>query len=194
MPSLKLCAIPNCAKPAFRREWCSSHWHRWQRYGEPTASGPLSGKAPRFIKNVALNYCGDDCLTWPFARDRGGYGVIQINGKPQGVHRVVCEMYRGPAPTPDHEAAHECGKGHAGCCNPQHLFWKTCAENSADRLRHGTHSRGTKNGRVKLTEENVRSIRAFAGTMRQCDIGERFGVSQQVVSSIINRKGWSWLP
>lgn len=68
------------------------------------------GAATRFYHEVALPYEGDDCLIWPFSRDRQGYGHFATNGKPRKAHRLVCEAHCGPPPTSSHVAAHRCGK------------------------------------------------------------------------------------
>lgn len=32
----KICAVDDCEKPAFRREWCNAHYQRWLKHGDPT--------------------------------------------------------------------------------------------------------------------------------------------------------------
>ena len=96
----------------------------------------------RYFQEIVLPYTGDDCLKWPFGGIRAGYGQLNTGGRQQYVHALACESTYGPAPTPNHVASHNCGKGHEGCCNPRHMAWKTRAEDAADRLVHGTHNRG----------------------------------------------------
>lgn len=77
-------------------------------------------------------------------RGRGdtlGAAQINLGGRSVIVARMVCEEVNGPPPTPAHQAAHSCGKGHLGCITPQHLRWATQVENEADKLIHGTHNR-----------------------------------------------------
>lgn len=51
------------------------------------------------------------------------------------VHRLVCEAFHGPAPTPEHIAAHA---NHIGDDNrPGNLRWATTAEKLADMIRDG---------------------------------------------------------
>lgn len=47
---------------------------------------------------------------------------------------------------------------------------------------------------AKLTEENVRAIRALAGTMLQKDIAALFNTARNNVCNIINRKTWKHIP
>lgn len=71
------------------------------------------------------------------------------------------------------------------------LRYDTRAGNFADKVRHGTHQRGERNGHRKLTEIEIRAIRAAKGT--QQDIADVFGICQPHVSDIKNGKAWSHL-
>src|SRR5258708_1433259 len=73
----------------------------------------------------------DFCLIWPFARKGGGYAQIGSDGIL--LHRLMCEYRNGPAPTSEHYATHSCGRGHEGCINPNHLRWRTPAQNQLER-------------------------------------------------------------
>ena len=151
------------------------------------------GSLKRFFETKVLTCTRASCLFWPFPSKTHGYGVIWWDGKMQNVSRLACEIVHGPAPSPDHEIAHSCGKGQLGCVNPQHVRWATSKENHADKLLHGTHNRGSRHGNAKLTEGNVRRIRALALTMSQRQIAKQFGVTFQAINDIVRRKNWSWL-
>lgn len=193
MPLERICQIEGCGNPIYCRKWCSAHYERWRAHGDPNAGGTSPGLPKKFLYETALNYRGDNCLKWPFADNGVGYGVININHKMQLVHRVVCEIVHGLPPSKTHQAAHSCGKGHEGCCAPLHLSWKTRAENRHDTIRHGTHKFGENHVWAKLTQQNVRAIRALAATKSQQALADQFGVSRILVRHIINRKQWAWL-
>lgn len=148
----------------------------------------------QFITDVVLEWDSDDCLPWPFYRNAGGYGRFRSGGVKHIASRFVCELFWGKPPTPKHEAAHSCGNGNEGCVNPWHLSWKTLAENQQDRATHGTDNGGERNGRVILTENDVRCIRALRGTMLQKDIALMFGVSPRTISNIMHYEIWKDLP
>jgi hypothetical protein len=139
---------------------------------------------------VVLAYDGNECLIWPYARIKAGYAQL---GGGKYVHRLACEELYGPPPTPEHEAAHSCGNGHLGCVAKRHLSWKTHAENMADKLIHGTHNRGERQGRSKLTEANVREIRQLNGIFLDREIAAIFGVSRGTINDIMRRTTWGWL-
>jgi hypothetical protein len=134
-----------------------------------------------WIRDVALPYQNDACLIWPFARSRDGYGNFGREGKNIKAHRYICTLVKGEPPTPDHHAAHSCGRGPDGCVSPIHLSWKTPAENFLE---------GQKHPRRKLTAEQVIEIRALKDLERVQDIAERFGVTECNIRKIQAGKLW----
>lgn len=133
---------------------------------------------------------GDDCLIWPWG-NRRGYAVVSVNGKQPFATRVMCELRYGPPPTPSHESAHSCGRGHLGCVNPNHLSWKTRSDNQRDRRRHGTHGKGRWNHvKFKLTPEKVAQIRAIGSSKSKQEIGIIFGITPSNVAKILKYQSW----
>ena len=152
------------------------------------------GEPMRYFREVVLSYDGDECLTWPYAKDSGGYGQFRHNGLTKRVHRVICEKANGPAPTPDHEAAHSCGKGNEACCAKRHMVWKTHADNLVDCVDHGTAARGERCGTSKLTESDIHKIRALKGIKTPGEIGSMLGVHRATIGQIHRGERWGWLP
>jgi hypothetical protein len=187
MAMSKTCSI--CAKPVKSRDLCAAHLHRLVRHGDPLGGGIRNGEAGRFYRDVVLQNKDDACLLWPYSR-RNGYGQLYKDGRTHVVSRLACQDVYGLPPTPTHEAAHSCGNGHLGCVNPKHLSWKTPVENHADKLIHGTRSRGEKHGAAKLTEADVVQIRSMRGTRSLREIAAQFGVSRSAVSQIHLGNNW----
>lgn len=186
----RLCSIPDCGKRSEARGLCPAHYRRWRRHGSATGGGTGKGEVRKYLDDFVMTYDGEDCLVWPYAKSGNGYGLIKIDGKNRLVPRLICESLSGPPPTPNHEAAHSCGKGHEGCVNPNHLRWATHVENCADRALHGTQVIGAAHDSAKLTEDDVREIRRLRNRLPQTEIAERFGVVQSRVGAI--QRGESW--
>jgi hypothetical protein len=87
----------------------------------------------------------DDCWNWIGAFSKKSRGtdrpVIQEAGRGSRilqVARVVLTFYKGPAPSPEHEAGHTCPGGeNSRCVNPRHLEWMTRVENEQWKSRMG---------------------------------------------------------
>ena len=195
MTEPKVCAVEGCGKaPVNSRGWCWSHYHRWRRYGDPEAGGTTPGALLKWlIENQS--HAGDDCLWWPFGRATSGYCYMTIDGKRELASRAMCALAHGAPPTTNHQALHSCGQGHKGCVNPKHLRWGTPAENGADMVAHGTSTRGRKNARALLTEDDVREIKRI---IRECGFSQsqaarRFGVTRSAVAVIMQGRTWGWL-
>jgi hypothetical protein len=147
------------------------------------------GKGIAFAR-AALSYEGTECLIWPFNRGAYGYGSFSVDGELWYAHRWVCEQVNGPAPTPEHQAAHDCGRGHDGCIHPRHLLWKTPLENSQDKILHGTTNIGPGRRRNKLTPDQVDEIRQITTIAEQNEAATRYGVSSSLIRKIIYGKAW----
>jgi hypothetical protein len=122
MASRAICSVTGCDKPHLARNFCNDHYRRFRRHGDPEGGGTGQGELRRWIDTVALPYTGADCLIWPFGRHKDGYAQGRYPGLPTGrAYRAICELAHGKPPTPEHEAAHTCGQGRAGCVAPGHL-------------------------------------------------------------------------
>lgn len=189
------CKIEDCTGVAIARNLCHKHWRRLRLYGDPlTHIRSSQGEAESYLKDVVLNYSGEDCLIWPFDRTDQGYARIkpQDNGT-RVVPRIICEHIYGKPPTIEHQAAHSCGKGHEGCVNPKHLRWATPPENIADKKMHGTWLMGEDVPTAKLTENDVRRIRHLGSQMQQKEIAHLYNVSQATIWKILTHRTWRWL-
>lgn len=138
------------------------------------------------------------CWTWTLAKNRSGYGIFKSNaiGGRGLAHRLAYELEVGPIPE-GMVVCHRCDN--PPCCNPDHLFLGTRADNNRDMASKGRHRlqrrpelvRGAANPNTTLTEEDVTSIRSLGanGVSRRA-IASRFGISSTTASNIINRRTW----
>lgn len=146
-----------------------------------TIDNPGSGKILLWVRDVAMPYRGDDCLIYPFARSRDGYATTVSQGKAVKIHRLICERIHGKPPTDKHHAAHSCGNGAGGCCNPRHLSWKTPSENFKEGERHP---------KWKLTAEQVAEIRSLRGVEKPHVTAKRFPVTECTIRKIQTGRLW----
>lgn len=104
------------------------------------------------------------------------------------VGRIVLSAFVGPCP-PGMETRHLDN-------NPENnrltnLCWGTKQENGQDK-RNAGNAKGHRNGRAKLTDEQVGTIfELYAAGHKQAAIAEEMGVSQTLVSLILRRANWT---
>lgn len=151
------------------------------------------GKTYKWIV-AHVGYQDDWCLMWPFGSKLHGYGQMSHLGVRYYAHRLMCELAHGAPPSPLHEAAHSCGRGHEGCVNPQHLSWKTKSENLLDCRQHGTQVRSKFGIGGRLNAEIAQQIRELKGVKLQREIAEQFNVSESTVSDIWLGRTWTREP
>jgi hypothetical protein len=105
------------------------------------------------------------------------------------VHTLVLLAFVGPCPE-GMECRHLNGKHQDN--RRENLEWNTHLVNLGDMVVHGTSFAGVKHPKAKLTEDDIREIRAANATERA--LGEVYGVSQVTINSIRTRKTWKHVP
>lgn len=186
----QICSVDGCGNPHNAKGYCDSHYARWKRHGDPTLGGAAKGDLMKFIDR-ALKSNTDSCVIWTFGKGSHGYGEIRYEGKMQTVPRLVCKLAHGASFLPSAQAAHSCGN--RACINPKHLRWATPIDNNADKLIHGTVSKGEKHGMAILSDANVLEIWNMKGKKSQKDLAKEFGVSRQTITNIHTKIRWGWL-
>lgn len=145
-----------------------------------TPDNPCNSPVMKWIA-AHLSYDGEGCLTWPFGRDGRGYGLLVRRGRSLKAHRYICEWVKGPPPTPEHHAAHSCGRGDQACVDQRHLDWKTPAANYKESAPHP---------RDKLTFAQVRDIRPLKGVEKPEVTAARYGVTERTIRKIHSGETW----
>lgn len=123
------------------RGWCTKHYQRWQKYGDPTKVTILRGsenQVRRFLQKVRP---GDGCWEWLGNIGPDGYSRFSGVGP---AHRFAYELLIGPIPE-GYELDHLCHSmdstclggydcPHRRCVNPAHLEPVTKQENGRRSL------------------------------------------------------------
>ena len=128
------------------------------------------------------------CWPWTALRSRSGYGHTYVRSSPARAHRVAWELTRGPIP--EGLIVRHLVCDNPLCCNPAHLAVGTNADNSADMTAKGRQALGVRNGNVRLTEADVRALRATSETVSCAEWGRRLGVSKRVIYDVRSGRIW----
>lgn len=174
-----ICTIEDCSKAVLARGWCSAHYDRWLRTGDPLGSSRPT-VADRFWRKVEKT---DTCWIWTGSVSPKGYGRLNVKGKVQLAHRVSYGLHHGePGGL---VVCHRCDN--PPCVNPAHLFIGTKADNTADMMAkgRGVQPSGDCNGMSKITEAQaveLRALRSDGWLLRE--IADRYGLHASHVSRI----------
>jgi len=164
-------------------------------------------KSPDF-DNVALFWekvqkDPDGCWLWTGSKNNKGYGQVTVRNRAVLAHRYSYELAFGPIPD-GQEVCHDCPTGdNPACVKPAHLFLGTHHENMRDasekgRMASGDRSsaalhpesapRGERHGNAKLTDEQVRRIRAEREQgVRLTVLAAQYGISTDYASALVRR-------
>ena len=143
-------------------------------------------KVASIIQSRSIPEPNSGCLLWegtlsskPGKRVKQLYGSIRLRQKMVRVHRVAFEAAYGPIPE-GKDVLHTCDV--TICCNPNHLFLGTNADNIADKVAKDR-------GRKRLTHEKAVEIHALRQTgMRVGELARKFDLHPGFVSNLLSGK------
>jgi HNH endonuclease len=142
----RTCTVDGCRAKRLARGWCSMHYARWRRWGDPlrevdTATRFWSkvdkdGPVPSHMPN--LGPC------WVWTAGGGRYGQFSTGkGRNHLAHRFAYELTVGPIPA-GLLVCHHCDNGL--CVRPEHLFVGTQLLNRRDCVQKGRTAKGERVG------------------------------------------------
>lgn len=136
-----------------------------------------------------------NCWEWQRALTGGDrthrYAMVHYDERVRHVNRITFEK-QGNVLTPKIHVRHKCD--HSKCVNPNHLELGSHQDNVDDMVQRGRQAKGTDNGRVKLTSEQVLEIREKykdkSKSTSQRELAREYGVHQTLIGFIVREEIW----
>lgn len=124
-----------------------------------------------------------ECFTpkW-LDNNKDEWGYVRVpSGKQRYTrgHRMAYRLFCGDL-KPGEWVLHSCGN--PGCINPYHLRIGSAQDNADDAKRHGTTAREFRLPKTKLSDQDVREIRA--SSLRNYELCKIYAVSKSCISNI----------
>jgi hypothetical protein len=128
------------------------------------------------------------CWLWTRAKSYG-YGRLFVHGKGVMAHRHAYERQYGLIPD-GLVVCHRCDE--PSCCNPEHLFVGSQADNLADMRSKRRGNICERNRSAKLTQQQVDDIRRryAAGGVSMSQLGRQVGVGPGSIFKIVHFVNW----
>ena len=128
------------------------------------------------------------CWIWQGGIEASGYGYTCRDGRKCVVHRQAWVDANGPIPA-GLLVCHHCDV--PACMNPAHLFLGTQQDNIDDMMAKGRGVIGERTWIAKLSEANVRDIRAaHRAGQSLASLAREFGVHKTTVREVVTRETW----
>lgn len=149
----RTCSVDGCGKPHLAKSYCTGHYTRWHRYGDP---GPaelrqaLAQCAQRSCSEptICYGFCrlhviqhvgwsvreSTGCHLWLGITSQQGYGQLGDVAKTRA-HRLSWELANGTPIPKGLVVRHSCDT--PACINPDHLSVGTDAQNVWDAISRG---------------------------------------------------------
>lgn len=142
--------------------------------------------SPKKCKPIEYTITREGCMECvSHKKEQDGYIRLKRKGRYIYLHRLIYELKIGEIPA-NKVILHSCDN--PACFNIEHLSIGTNEENQLDKVMKKRQAKGEKNGRSKLTEDDIRKIRKDNRSGKV--IGSEYGISDVMVYSIKNLKSW----
>lgn len=125
------------------------------------------------------------CLLFVGAKTAYGYGSIDVKGKAVSAHRASWIESNGEIPE-GKVIRHKCKN--RNCIEPTHLEIGTQKQNIHDMWRDGTIAKGERNGKSKLTESIVISIRSSSLSLNR--LSRMLNIARSTIQCVRKRRTW----
>lgn len=130
-----------------------------------------------------------ECWPWQGSLTADGHGSLRWRGRTTKAHRVAYELGTGQPVLPHVVIRHLCNS--PSCCNPAHLALGSHSDNVADRVAAGRSACGERNGRARLTWQQVDEIRRlYARGWPVTPLAQKYDVSVRTIGKIVRYEVW----
>lgn len=144
-----------------------------------------------FDKNVIRNNVG--CWGWKKKLASNGYGALGMGkNKLISAHRASWIIHKGPIPE-GLSVLHKCDNRECSKIDDMdnHLFLGTAKDNMLDKISKNRQMHGRNHYCVKLTEDDVRSIRKLINTGEShFSVSKKFNVNSGTIQNISVGRTW----
>jgi hypothetical protein len=147
---------------------------------------PTTSRALDALQRGSARDLTTGCLLWQGAVRANGYGHVRLDGRTHKTHRLAYEAWCGPIPA-EASVCHRCDTRR--CIEPTHLFLGSIADNNRDRNAKGRQAKGETQGHAKLTEADVRAIRASSASNQA--LAAQYGVFHTAIWKARTGRSWS---
>ncbi|MBG6243488.1 MAG: HNH endonuclease [Candidatus Symbiopectobacterium sp. Dall1.0] len=141
------------------------------------------------FKERLMDACTEEpggCWVWNLSVSSGGYGQIRRNGINCRANRASYEAFNGEIPDGG-VVRHTCDN--KLCIKPSHLVIGTNQDNSSDMVERNRQASGSRNGRCKLSANEVMEIRS--SSLSYSKLAKKYGISKGHAHRIKNGVAWS---
>jgi DNA-binding CsgD family transcriptional regulator len=181
---LKKCKLDGCEKKVFGNGYCSTHYLRIRKHGDPNIKLTKWNEKLDFV--VSTNGCFEVTSHKPGNK---GYPSLRHYKKTVPAHRKIYEEMFGEIPE-GLQVRHKCDN--RLCINPEHLELGTFKENMMDKVERNRQAKGEQNGSSILTEKEVREIMILLSSkdLSQTAIARKYKVTVSTVNAIKMKRLW----
>jgi hypothetical protein len=155
----------------------------------------------RFKMKLSPTPTENGCIEFTAALSAGGYGRFHYRyagklrvSKKRGrcgqlAHRFAYELHSGEKIPKGMHVLHRCDN--RACCNPEHLFLGTLADNNRDRDEKGRHNPvyGEDHGRAKLT--NMQAMIVYASPLPSRTLAQMYDMSVTAINNIKAKRSYA---
>ena len=129
--AIRKCSVDGCSEKHHARDYCTKHYYRWKRNGDPLNPGKYALHSSPEDSFAARTEWKQGCLIWTASNVPSGYGIIYLPGqKSMYAHRYAWERANGPIPD-GMQVDHICWN--TSCVNLDHLRLASQSQNNANR-------------------------------------------------------------